>query len=78
MYMSENRLVVIFETTVQFLLSFSFACVGAAMANETWKFVQQAKSKQAMKQVHEREGCAAAERREGRDAVNRELNVRVG
>ena len=26
------------------------ACVGAAMANETWKFVQ-AKSKQAMKQV---------------------------
>ena len=30
--------------------AFSFACVGAAMANETWKFVQ-AKSKQAMKQV---------------------------
>ena len=28
----------------------SFACVGAAMANETWNFVQ-AKSKQAMKQV---------------------------
>ena len=27
-----------------------FACVEAAMANETWKFVQ-AKSKQAMKQV---------------------------
>ena len=30
--------------------AFSFACVGAAMANETWKFVQ-TKSKQAMKQV---------------------------
>ena len=30
--------------------AFSFACVGAAMANETCKFVQ-AKSKQAMKQV---------------------------
>ena len=30
--------------------AFTFACVGAAMANETWKFVQ-AKSKQAMKQV---------------------------
>ena len=30
--------------------AFSFACVGAAMANETWKFVL-AKSKQAMKQV---------------------------
>ena len=30
--------------------AFSFACVGAAMANETWEFVQ-AKSKQAMKQV---------------------------
>ena len=30
--------------------AFSFACVGAVMANETWKFVQ-AKSKQAMKQV---------------------------
>ena len=30
--------------------AFSFAGVGAAMANETWKFVQ-AKSKQAMKQV---------------------------
>ena len=29
---------------------FSFACVGTAMANETWKFVQ-TKSKQAMKQV---------------------------
>ena len=27
-----------------------FACVGAAMANETWKFVQ-AKSKQTMKQA---------------------------
>ena len=31
-------------------LYISFACVGAAMANETWKFVQ-AKSKQAMKQI---------------------------
>ena len=30
--------------------AFSFACVGAAMANETWKFVQ-TKSKHAMKQV---------------------------
>ena len=30
--------------------AFSIACVGSAMANETWKFVQ-AKSKQAMKQV---------------------------
>ena len=30
--------------------AFSFACVGAALANETWKFVQ-AKSKQAMKQI---------------------------
>ena len=30
--------------------AFTFACVGAAMANETWKFVL-AKSKQAMKQV---------------------------
>ena len=30
--------------------AFSFACVGAAMANETWKFVQ-AKSKQALKQI---------------------------
>ena len=30
--------------------AFSFACVGAAMAIETWKFVQE-KSKQAMKQV---------------------------
>ena len=28
--------------------AFSFACVGAAMANETWKFVQ-AKSKQAVR-----------------------------
>ena len=40
--------------------AFSFACVGAAMANETWKFVQ-AKSKQAMKQVlgikHEAARC---------------------
>ena len=30
--------------------AFSFACVGAVVANETWKFVQ-AKSKQATKQV---------------------------
>ena len=30
--------------------AFSFACVGTAMANDTWKFVQ-AKSKHAMKQV---------------------------
>ena len=30
--------------------AFSFACVGAAIANETWKFVQ-TKSKHAMKQV---------------------------
>ena len=30
--------------------AFTFASVGAAMANETWKFVQ-AKSKQTMKQV---------------------------
>ena len=30
--------------------AFLFACVGAAIVNETWKFVQ-AKSKQAMKQV---------------------------
>ena len=38
--------------------AFSFACVGAAMANETWKFVL-AKSKQAMKQArYQRRGCA--------------------
>ena len=41
--------------------AFSFACVGAAMANETWKFVQ-AKSRQAAGDEagtrYQRRGCA--------------------
>ena len=36
------------NSRIKFILIFAF--VGAAMANETWKFVR-AKSKQAMKQV---------------------------